>query len=757
MALDPKNWKNAPEGWQPGDPLPPDATPLDSDGLKDLEYRMGAYTDGQVTAERNERTAADATLSGRIGAMEGVGDDLEAHTAATTTAHGGIVASTDPRLTDSRTPKAHTHSQGDVTGLTTALNSKADQSALSEHTGATSGAHPASAISFTPTDKIFSTTVQGAIEEAANQGSGGGSGGDAPDASTTIKGVSKLSVAPASPSNPIAAGDNDPRLTNQRVPTDGSVTNAKVAAGAAIDESKLNLASDAAAGTPSRRTLGAGPNQAAPGNHTHSQYAPVNSPAFTGAPTAPTPGIADASQRLATTQFVKDAISGSAGGGLPGVQVVSEDSVGAVRDAIDAAGPDGTVYFPPETIVAGTGGAPLTPPDGQRWVLNGTTLKCGDEGTTNNNLRFIQPDGDLYIDGHGGAKIEGPDVIGAGGIVYGIESIADGGVCRVKGVTFQWLSGGLRLSPPVPSIYSYDADQCEFIGRVDGAAGSLILMTNDPDSKGGYVHVRNSVFRDIGRPGSVLHHGMYIYPDIDLEVDNCRFEGEGADEYCYAIQVYNPGSNVSAAYRRIRDCYFSEEILCNEIVLPHSGISKISGCMFSGQKSAITTFQGLLDASDNVFAGARGDNVLRSFETSVWSVGSNKFLSSMAAGVAAIQIESDAHSAKFIENLFLGAPGYYVNIDGGSDQEVHFRGDDFHGGAGSGAVRCAADVARLAFHGTTWHGSGTGLYQPSGTIGRFEAIGNMRLGTSSHSLNGSRTIEIEEMNFNQSGELHTWG
>lgn len=50
---------------------------------------------------------------------------------------------------------------------------------------------------------------------------------------------------------------------------DGSITNAKVASGAAIAESKLSLASDAAAGTASRRTLGTGAQQAAAGNHTH--------------------------------------------------------------------------------------------------------------------------------------------------------------------------------------------------------------------------------------------------------------------------------------------------------------------------------------------------------------------------------------------------------------------------------------------------------------------------------------------------------
>jgi microcystin-dependent protein len=46
----------------------------------------------------------------------------------------------------------------------------------------------------------------------------------------------------------------------------GAVTNTEVSAGAAIAESKLALASDAAAGTASRRTLGAGATQACAGN-----------------------------------------------------------------------------------------------------------------------------------------------------------------------------------------------------------------------------------------------------------------------------------------------------------------------------------------------------------------------------------------------------------------------------------------------------------------------------------------------------------
>jgi hypothetical protein len=68
----------------------------------------------------------------------------------------------------------------------------------------------------------------------------------------------------------------DARFSDTRTPTDATVTDAKVAAGgltnaaiataAAIAESKLSLATDAAAGTGSRRTLGSGATQAAAGN-----------------------------------------------------------------------------------------------------------------------------------------------------------------------------------------------------------------------------------------------------------------------------------------------------------------------------------------------------------------------------------------------------------------------------------------------------------------------------------------------------------
>lgn len=85
---------------------------------------------------------------------------------------------------------------------------------------------------------VLTRTAVNVLEFAPS--TGGSGGGTASDASTTVKGVSKLSVAPATSTNPIALGSNDPKVTADQV-----------------------------AGTASIRTLGTGAQQAAAGNHSH--------------------------------------------------------------------------------------------------------------------------------------------------------------------------------------------------------------------------------------------------------------------------------------------------------------------------------------------------------------------------------------------------------------------------------------------------------------------------------------------------------
>lgn len=91
---------------------------------------------------------------------------------------------------------------------------------------------------------------------------------------------------------------------------DVTIVNADIDAAASIAESKLNLATDAAAGTGSRRTLGTGSTQAFPGNGRHDQLA---------APTADVAwnsqkitGLADpvSAQDAATKNYVDVAVTG---------------------------------------------------------------------------------------------------------------------------------------------------------------------------------------------------------------------------------------------------------------------------------------------------------------------------------------------------------------------------------------------------------------------------------------------------------------
>lgn len=118
--------------------------------------------------------------------------------------------------------------------------------------GISDNAFPLAAIGAAPTSRLISA------------GTGLSGGGD-------LSADRTLAVVFGASAGTVAQG-NDARLSDTRTPTDGTVTDVKVASNAAIAESKLSLASDAAAGTASRRTLGTGSLQAAAGNHMHGVY-----------------------------------------------------------------------------------------------------------------------------------------------------------------------------------------------------------------------------------------------------------------------------------------------------------------------------------------------------------------------------------------------------------------------------------------------------------------------------------------------------
>lgn len=93
--------------------------------------------------------------------------ELDAHTGDTSDAHDASAIS----ILDAGGDFTATDVEGALAELQ--ADHEADATALTDHTGDTSGAHAASAIAFTPAGTIAATDVQAAIEEVATEAGGG--------------------------------------------------------------------------------------------------------------------------------------------------------------------------------------------------------------------------------------------------------------------------------------------------------------------------------------------------------------------------------------------------------------------------------------------------------------------------------------------------------------------------------------------------------------------------------------------------------
>lgn len=240
-------------------------------------------------------SAADAFAAIKQNASTTATGVVELATSAETTA-GLAVQASDTRLSDARTPTAHdhsanklaqanTHESPDTDSATTALHhtigTSATQAAAGNHTHAqlhdpvtlvgTLNYATLSGQQITLGAVDVTTDIAGAVP-IANGGTGSTTAADAfaaikQPASTTATGVVELATS-AETTAGLAVQASDTRLSDARTPTAHDHSSNKLA------QSNTHESPDTDSTTTAlHHTLGTGANQAAPGNHTHIEYA----------------------------------------------------------------------------------------------------------------------------------------------------------------------------------------------------------------------------------------------------------------------------------------------------------------------------------------------------------------------------------------------------------------------------------------------------------------------------------------------------
>ncbi|QIZ49447.1 phage tail protein [Dickeya zeae] len=182
----------------------------------------------------------------------------------------------------------------------------------------------------------------------------------------------------------------------------------------------------------------------------HKQYAPIESPAFTGNPTAPTPPLFDADSSIATTAFVHAAI-----GNLSGVRQITSAGNITVDDAgrfVMLDGTPGTVFLP--SALAVPAGTTLHISSRQSgWVISSSNNQPID--TTYSlitSFRVGQAENVVLVSNGINSWTM------AGGVVqmryaesFRCLSATNGYQVLPSGVIFQW--GMLAMAPSVANVY----------------------------------------------------------------------------------------------------------------------------------------------------------------------------------------------------------------------------------------------------------------------------------------------------------------
>lgn len=256
------------------------------------------------------------------------------------------------------------------------------------------------------------------------------------DATTSTKGIIQL------------AGDLAGTAASPQIAT-GVIVDADVNASAAIAESKLNLATDAAAGTGSRRTLGSGSTQAMPGNRTLDAItAPAANVDFNSKkivnlldPTSAQDGatknyVDNVAQGLDAKQSVRAAttgsnitVAGSAPNTLDGVTLALNDRI-LVKDQSTPA--QNGIYVI-TTLGTGANGTWARATDMDTWAEVPSAFTWVEEGTTNGDsgwLALADQGGTL-----GTTAINWTQFSGAGQITAGAGLTKTGNTLDVVGTT----------------------------------------------------------------------------------------------------------------------------------------------------------------------------------------------------------------------------------------------------------------------------------------------------------------------------------
>jgi hypothetical protein len=237
-------------------------------------------------------------------------------------------------------------------------------------------------------------------------GAQSGGGGSSADASTTVKGLSKLSVAPAVSTNPIAVGTNDSRLTADQAAGTASPRTLGTGAtqAAAGNHTHSALTADQAAGTASVRTLGTGATQAAAGNHAHAASAISYTPGGSVAATNVQAAIAEVAAEAGSS------------GATPGLKGWIDATNNTIQNIIDHDTTDQTtqlatlyagvendslIWFPPDMTVVGrhAPGKPIKLIGGGRGP-NGTVFRPPTSNSTDaKHIDVFGVTGEVVIEG----------------------------------------------------------------------------------------------------------------------------------------------------------------------------------------------------------------------------------------------------------------------------------------------------------------------------------------------------------------------